>query len=80
MAANDEYIERLLPIIEYFSDEELDRLTCGEGPRLYVVLDGHGMPVRGVIYDPETGRREVVPHACRLMRTAWRPASPPSPP
>lgn len=80
MAANDEYIDRLLPIIDYFSDEELDRLSRGQGPRLYVLLDTHGMPLRGVIYDPETGRREVVPYACRLMGATWPPASTPSPP
>lgn len=64
--SDDEYLERLRPIIDHFSDEELDRLSRGEGPRLYVALDGGGLPVGGVIHDPVTGRTEMVPFPLRI--------------
>ena len=38
----------------------LDRVSRGEGPCLYVLLDNEGLPKSGVIYDPDTGRREKV--------------------
>lgn len=60
MELDDEYLARLRPIIDHFSDEDLDRLSEGGGPRLYVLVDGLGLPVQGLIYDPVTGRREKV--------------------
>ena len=60
MEFDEEYMARLRPIMDRFSDEELDRVGRGEGPRLYVLLDNEGLPKSGVIYDPDTGRREKV--------------------
>jgi hypothetical protein len=51
---------RLRPLLDRFSDEELDRLCQGDGPRLYVLVDDDQLPTSGVIYDPSTGRRETV--------------------
>ena len=60
MDLDDEYLRFLRPLIDRFSDEELDRLTDGTGPRLYVLLGGDGLPRSGVIFDPDTGRRERI--------------------
>lgn len=60
MDLNDEYMARLRPLMDRFSDEELERLSDGGGPRLYVLLDEEGLPKSGIIYDPDTGRREKV--------------------
>ena len=60
MGLNEEYMARLRPLMDRFSDEELERVSEGTGPRLYAVLDDEGLPTSGVIYDPETGRREKV--------------------
>ena len=57
---DEEYMARFSPLMDRFSDEELDRLSEGRGPRLYVLLDDDGLPKSGVIYDPDTGRREKV--------------------
>ena len=55
---DEEYMARLDPLMDRFSDEELDRLSEGSGPRLYVLLDDDGLPKSGIIYDPDTGRKE----------------------
>lgn len=57
---NDEYMARLRPLLDRFSDQELERLCQGDGPRLYVMLDDDQLPTSAVIYDPSTGRREAV--------------------
>jgi hypothetical protein len=48
---------RLRPLVDLFTDDELERIEADDGPRVFWLLDGDGLPVSGVIYDPETDRR-----------------------
>lgn len=52
-----ELMARLRPLLELLTDEELERIGADDGPRVFWLLGGDGLPVSGVIYDPETDRR-----------------------
>ena len=43
MTPNEESMARLRPVMDRFSDEELERLSRGRGPLLYVLLDDDGL-------------------------------------
>lgn len=51
---DDEYMARLRAMVEGLPDVALDRLGRCDGPRIYVELDGDGLPISGVIYLPDT--------------------------
>ena len=55
-SGNDELMARLRPLVDTFTDRELERIERGQGPLVYALLDADGLPVSGVICDPETGR------------------------
>lgn len=53
---NDDLMGRLRPLVDTFTDRELERIERGQGPLVYALLDADGLPMSGVICDPETGR------------------------
>lgn len=54
---DDELVARVRPLVDMFTDEELDRMDRVEGPLVFWLLDADGLPMSGVIWDQETGRR-----------------------
>ncbi len=54
---DDELMARFQPIVDMFTDEELERMDRVDGPLVFCLLDAEGLPISGVIYDELTGRR-----------------------
>ncbi len=54
---DDELVDRVRPLVETFTDEELERMDRVDGPLVLWLLDADGLPTSGVICDRETGRR-----------------------
>jgi hypothetical protein len=54
---DDELVDRVRPLVETFTDEELERMDRVDGPFVLWLLDADGLPTSGVICDRETGRR-----------------------
>lgn len=55
-----EFIARVRAMVDGLPDIDLDRIGSCQGPRWCLLLDEEGLPVSGVIYDPETDRRVKV--------------------
>ncbi len=56
-AFEHELMTRLRPLVDTFTDDQLERMDRGRGPLVYALVDEDGLPVSGVVYDPETDRR-----------------------
>jgi hypothetical protein len=54
---DDELMVRVQPLVDVFTDEELERMDHVDGPLVFCLLDAEGLPISGVIYDELTGRR-----------------------
>ena len=56
-AVDEELMARIQPLVDVFTDEELERMDQVDGPLVFCLLDAEGLPISGVIYDELTGRR-----------------------
>ena len=52
MDFSDELMARLCPLVDMFTDEELERMDQGDGPLVYCCWTPTDCPIGGVICDP----------------------------